>query len=46
MNIKVTRGGLGFDITDAKFAQIRHESTSETGLHHLNGTISMARADT
>lgn len=41
--INVIQGGL----TDAKRAlpPVRHESTAQTGIHHIEGTISLARRE-
>jgi peptidyl-prolyl cis-trans isomerase A (cyclophilin A) len=41
--IEVIQGGLFDDSEIGKYKKIRHESTRETGILHLNGTISMAR---
>lgn len=46
VKIEVIQGGLGFNETDEELPPIYHESTFETGILHLDGTISMARADT
>lgn len=46
IKIEVIQGGLVFNDTDEEFPSIRHESTLQTGILHLDGTISMARADT
>jgi peptidyl-prolyl cis-trans isomerase A (cyclophilin A) len=47
IKIEVIQGGLGLDhITEegkAKYPPIPIERTSQTGLKHLNGTLSMAR---
>lgn len=37
------QGGLYSDAEIEKYPGIRHETTKETGLKHLDGTISMAR---
>ncbi|MBN2638470.1 MAG: peptidylprolyl isomerase [Bacteroidales bacterium] len=42
VKIEVIQGGLGDDTTQM-LAPIKMETTKETGIHHLNGTISMAR---
>ena len=42
VKIEVIQGGLGDDTTQM-LPPIKIETTKETGLHHLNGTISMAR---
>lgn len=36
------KDGALFDL-DEPFPDVPHESTDQTGLHHLNGTLSMAR---
>ncbi len=41
--IEVIQGGLYDDSLIARYPVIRHEPTSETGILHRNGTISMAR---
>ena len=41
--ITVIQGGLGD--AESPFAPIAHETTANTGLPHLNGSISMARAE-
>ncbi|MDA3930908.1 MAG: peptidylprolyl isomerase [Prolixibacteraceae bacterium] len=46
IKIGVIQGGLGFNETDEELPAIAHENTLQTGIQHLNGTISMARADT
>ncbi len=38
------QGGIDVDVTRARFP-IAHEPTTLTGIHHLDGTISMARND-
>lgn len=43
VKIEVIQGGLFDDEQIEKVVPIRHETTKETGLKHLNGTISMAR---
>jgi peptidyl-prolyl cis-trans isomerase A (cyclophilin A) len=43
IKIEVIQGGRR-DAEDSGFAPIRHETTSETGILHLNGVISMARS--
>jgi peptidyl-prolyl cis-trans isomerase A (cyclophilin A) len=42
VKIEVVQGGLGFE-AEAPRPPIRHETTVETGLAHLDGTLSMAR---
>ena len=41
--IEVIQGGLYADEEIDKTKPIIHETTKETGVHHFNGTISMAR---
>lgn len=43
IKIEVIQGGLFADEEIEKHPGIRHETTQETGLKHLDGTISMAR---
>lgn len=43
VKIQVLQGGLYKDNHPAKLPMIRHETTKETGVKHLNGTLSMAR---
>jgi peptidyl-prolyl cis-trans isomerase A (cyclophilin A) len=43
VKIEVIQGGLYEDDHPMFLAPIEHESTSLTGIHHLDGTISMAR---
>ncbi len=43
--IEVIQGGLGPDDDERAFEPIAMESTLETGLLHLDGTLSMARDD-
>ncbi len=43
IKIQVIQGGLGFDRLASGYDPIRHESTSETGIRHKDGVISMAR---
>jgi peptidyl-prolyl cis-trans isomerase A (cyclophilin A) len=43
IKIEVIQGGLFSDAEIEKHPGIRHETTRETGLKHLDGTISMAR---
>ncbi len=45
VKIEVIQGGLKSDSLIALHAPIRHEPTSETGIKHLNGVISMARVE-
>lgn len=47
IKIEVIQGGLGFvDNHPKRTAPISHENTQTTDIKHLNGTLSMARADT
>ena len=43
VKIEVIQGGLGFAEETKALAPIRHETTDKTGIHHKDGTISMAR---
>jgi len=43
VRIEVIQGGLGFGDSDQRLPEIKHETTEEIGLKHLNGTLSMAR---
>jgi peptidyl-prolyl cis-trans isomerase A (cyclophilin A) len=45
IKIEVIQGGLGDDEGGLGLPAIRHETTAQTGLRHLDGTISMARAE-
>ena len=45
VEIEVIQGGLGFAENDQRLPNIAHETTAQTGLKHLDGTISMARAE-
>lgn len=45
VNIEVIQGGLKEDAQIERYPAIKHETTSKTGLKHLDGTISMARYD-
>ena len=45
MKIEVIQGGLYEDDEIVKHPPIRHETTKETGLKHLDGTLSMARME-
>lgn len=45
VDISVIQGGLGMDAHPKKRAPISHETTRQTGLSHLDGTISMGRLD-
>lgn len=43
VKIEVIQAGVGSSFADKDFPPIKLERTSETGLKHLDGTISMAR---
>jgi peptidyl-prolyl cis-trans isomerase A (cyclophilin A) len=45
VKIEVIQGGLFADDEIEKYPAIRHETTQETGLKHLDGTLSMARME-
>ncbi len=45
IKIEVIQGGLGEDPLGLGLSPIEHETTAKTGLRHLDGTISMARAE-
>jgi peptidyl-prolyl cis-trans isomerase A (cyclophilin A) len=45
VKIEVIQGGLGDDEKGQGLSAIEHETTARTGLHHLDGTLSMARAE-
>ncbi len=45
VKIEVIQGGVFTEVQFEKIKPIRHESTKETGLKHLNGTLSMARME-
>lgn len=44
VKIEVIQGGLGFD-ADSSTPPIAHETTRDTGIHHLDGVLSMARLE-
>lgn len=44
VKIEVIQGGLGEDLEGLGLPPIEHETTGKTGVHHLDGTVSMARA--
>lgn len=44
IKIEVIQGGVYAEERLTKIKPIRHETTKETGIKHLDGTISMARA--
>jgi peptidyl-prolyl cis-trans isomerase A (cyclophilin A) len=43
VKIEVIQGGLGMDAHPSKLPVIPHETTEQTGLRHLEGTVSMSR---
>jgi peptidyl-prolyl cis-trans isomerase A (cyclophilin A) len=43
VKIEVIQGGLGMDSHPSKLPMIPHETTAQTGLQHLDGTVSMSR---
>jgi peptidyl-prolyl cis-trans isomerase A (cyclophilin A) len=43
IKIEVIQGGLGFEDSLPRLGPIEHETTLQTGIKHLDGTISMAR---
>ncbi len=43
--IEVIQGGLGMDSHPSKLPTIPHETTAQTGLRHLDGTVSMSRLE-
>ena len=45
VKIEVIQGGLGSNRHPMELPSVRHETTEETGLNHLDGTISMARLE-
>lgn len=45
VKIDVIQGGLKTDSLILQFPAIQHETTQETGINHLDGTISMARRE-
>ncbi|MCY1718933.1 peptidylprolyl isomerase [Prolixibacteraceae bacterium Z1-6] len=45
VKIEVIQGGIYSDEAIDKITPIRHETTTETGLKHLDGTFSMARME-
>ena len=46
IKIAVIQGGFENDLSLKMLPPIPHESTEKSGIHHLNGTLSMARNDT
>jgi peptidyl-prolyl cis-trans isomerase A (cyclophilin A) len=44
IKIEVIQGGLGDDPRGLGLPPIAHETTEQTGIKHLDGTVSMARA--
>jgi len=45
VRIAVIQGGLWYSRSDTLYPAIEHETTRETGIRHLDGTISMARSE-
>jgi len=45
IKIEVIQGGVFVEVQFEKIKPIVHETTKDTGLKHLDGTISMARSD-
>jgi peptidyl-prolyl cis-trans isomerase A (cyclophilin A) len=45
VRIDVVQGGLGFEESGLRLPPIAHETTATSGLRHLDGTLSMARAE-
>jgi peptidyl-prolyl cis-trans isomerase A (cyclophilin A) len=45
IKIEVIQGGLGDDEAALGLPAIEHETTARTGLRHLDGTVSVARAE-
>lgn len=45
VNIEVIQGGVFIDTIIEKITPIQHETTIQTGLKHLDGTLSMARME-
>jgi len=45
IKIEVIQGGLGFDVEESPYPAVVHETTELTGIKHVDGTISMARAE-
>lgn len=45
VKIEVIQGGLGMEPHPAKLPNIPHETTAQTGLKHLDGTVSMGRLE-
>jgi peptidyl-prolyl cis-trans isomerase A (cyclophilin A) len=43
VKIEVIQGGLGWEEQPGALPPIAHENTARTGVHHLDGTLSMAR---
>jgi peptidyl-prolyl cis-trans isomerase A (cyclophilin A) len=43
VRIEVVQGGLGFEEQPGALPPIAHETTAQTGVRHLDGTLSMAR---
>jgi len=45
IKIEVIQGGLGFDVEESPYPAVVHETTELTDIKHVDGTISMARAE-
>jgi peptidyl-prolyl cis-trans isomerase A (cyclophilin A) len=45
VKIEVIQGGLGDDDQGLALPPIRHETTAKSGLRHMDGALSMARAE-
>ena len=45
IKIEVIQGGLGWSDSLPRLPEIRHEPTSETGILHKEGVVSMARSE-
>lgn len=45
VKIEVIQGGVFTEVRFEKIEPIRHETTNETGIKHLDGTFSMARME-
>lgn len=45
VKIEVIQGGLGFRESADRLPPIAHETTAVSGLHHIDGTLSMARLE-
>ncbi|UCF71225.1 MAG: peptidylprolyl isomerase [candidate division WOR-3 bacterium] len=45
IKIEVVQGGIGFVESELRLPPIVHETTEQTGILHLDGVVSMARAE-